>query len=387
MLYLFFISSSLASAEAITVGPPAASVASAAASLLRSWRRADPPGVAGAEGLRGVPLSDGRTGVAAREDVRRLGGGEAAPAASGLARERGVDLRAVTGSGNMGRVLADDVLAAATPAATPAAAVAAPAVGAPASATRAPLVYRPPARQMEDMDVAVTDNVGKGMIKSMNEALKMPYMALGEELDVTDLIALQKSLKPIAEKQYGYKISLTAFFIKAISLALHEHPKANSKFAATEPPSYTVFGSRNVPIVIDSKYGRMVPNVKDVSNLSVLGMQQDVLRLAGAAQNNKFSLSDIKGGTITFSNIGMIGTEDPRPIPFDGQACIGALGRLVVVTAELGDACMKKHETTSCTSTCEAHEIHALLSVPGAATLFASQSDAEEECWMSHRFC
>mmetsp|Transcript_23531 Transcript_23531/g.75927 ORF Transcript_23531/g.75927 Transcript_23531/m.75927 type:complete len:378 (+) Transcript_23531:308-1441(+) len=90
MLYRFFISSSLASAEAITVGPPAASVASAAASLLRSWRRADPPGVAGAEGLRGVPLSDGRTGVAAREDVRRLGGGEAAPAASGLARERGV---------------------------------------------------------------------------------------------------------------------------------------------------------------------------------------------------------------------------------------------------------------------------------------------------------
>lgn len=265
----------------------------------------------------------------------------ATPKVRGLAREMGIDVSTVSGTGGNGRVLVKDLEAAAAAAKAPAtAAVAATAVpaatpttAAPATpiATKAPLVYRPPARQLEDAKVEITSNVGKGMVKSMNEALKMPYMALGEELDVTDLIALQKSLKSISEKQYGSKVSLTAFFIKAISLSLHEHPKVNSKFFDGEAPKYTVFGAHNVSVAIDSKNGLMVPNVKDVANLSVLEIQQEVLRLAAGAQSNKLSMNDIKGGTITFSNVGTIGTKDPRPIPFDGQACIGALGRLMTL--------------------------------------------------------
>lgn len=267
----------------------------------------------------------------------------ATPKVRGLAREMGIDLATLSGTGENGRVLAQDLEAAAAaakapvtaavaaaPAATPVAAAPATPIATP-SAAKAPLVYRPPARQLEDQKVEITDNVGKGMVKSMNDALKMPYMALGEELDVTDLIALQKSLKSISEKQYGSKVSLTAFFIKAISLALHEHPKVNSKFFDGEAPKYTVFGAHNVSVAIDSKNGLMVPNVKDVANLSVLEIQQEVLRLAAGAQSNKLSMNDIKGGTITFSNVGTIGTKDPRPIPFDGQACIGALGRLMTL--------------------------------------------------------
>lgn len=314
-----------APASAAAAAPPAAAAAAAAAPVaaaVQATPAAAPAAVPGAPATAGTRIP--APGVLASPKVRAI------------AREHGVDLRAISGSGNMGRVLVDDVLllaASSASAVAPATASAvAPAVASAVSpVAAAPLVYRPPARQMEDLDVAVTDNIGKAMVKSMNEALKMPYMALGEELDVTELIALQKSLKPIAEKRYGSKISLTAFFIKAISLALHEHPKINSKFADGEPASYTVFGSHNVSVAIDSKHGLMVPNVKDVSNLSVLDIQQDVLRLAGAAQSNKLGLSDIKGGTITFSNIGTIGTKDPRPIPFDGQACIGALGRMMTL--------------------------------------------------------
>jgi 2-oxoisovalerate dehydrogenase E2 component (dihydrolipoyl transacylase) len=252
----------------------------------------------------------------------------ATPIVRALAAEKGVDLTKVTGSGAMGRVLKDDVLAAASGvgAAQPAAASAKS-----AAPTASPLVYRPAVRNLEDITVQITDGVGKGMVKSMTEALKMPIMALGEELDVTELIALQKALKPIAEKQYGSKVSMTAFFLKAISLALYEHPIINSKFKDGTPASYTKFGSHNISVAIDSKNGLMVPNIKDVGNLSVLDIQQEVLRLAGAAQANKLALSDITGGTITFSNVGTIGTKDPRPIPFDGQAVIGAAGRVMVL--------------------------------------------------------
>lgn len=252
----------------------------------------------------------------------------ATPIVRALAADKGVDLKQVTGTGAMGRVLKQDVLAAAEGQLTRA--VPEPVIT-PQVKTTTPLVYRPAGRSLQDVTVEITDGVGKGMVKSMTDALKMPYMALGEEVDVTDLVCLQKALKPVAEKLYGSKVSMTAFFLKAISLALYEHPIVNSKFKEGTPASYTKFGSHNISVAIDSKNGLMVPNIKDVGNMSVLEIQQDVLRLAAAAQANKLALSDITGGTITFSNVGTIGTKDPRPIPFDGQAVIGAAGRVMVL--------------------------------------------------------
>jgi 2-oxoisovalerate dehydrogenase E2 component (dihydrolipoyl transacylase) len=267
------------------------------------------------------------TPASPRQVGSRAPGVLATPIVRALAAEKGVDLKQVTGTGAMGRVLKQDVFAAAV--GQVAAVPSEPST--PEVKTPMPLLYRPAVRSLQDVTVEITDGVGKGMVKSMTDALKMPYMALGEEIDVTDLVSLQKALKPIAEKQYGSKVSMTAFFLKAISLALYEHPIINSKFKEGTPASYTKFGSHNISVAIDSKNGLMVPNIKDVGNMSVLEIQQDVLRLAAAAQANKLALSDITGGTITFSNVGTIGTKDPRPIPFDGQAVIGAAGRVMVL--------------------------------------------------------
>lgn len=185
----------------------------------------------------------------------------------------------------------------------------------------------------QDKVVEITDMVGKGMVKSMVESLNVPYMALGEEIDMTDILALQKRLKEPALKRYGTKITVTSFMIKAVSLALYEHPKVNSKFGPSDatPPKYTIYGSHNVSVAIDTPHGLVVPNVKDVGNLTVLEIQLELMRLAAAAMDNKLSLNDIKGGTIALSNIGVIGTKDPRPILFDGQAVIGAAGRTMTL--------------------------------------------------------
>merc|ERR1719401_109441 len=121
--------------------------------------------------------------------------------------------------------------------------------------------------------------------------------------------------------------------IKAVSLALSEHPKINSKFgpADANPPRYTAYGSHNICVAIDSPHGLVVPNIKDVGNLSVVEIQRELVRLAADAKSNKLAMKDIQGGTITISNIGVIGTKDPRPIPFAGQAVIGATGRTMTL--------------------------------------------------------
>merc|ERR1711972_280021 len=118
-----------------------------------------------------------------------------------------------------------------------------------------------------------------------------------------------------------------------MSLAINEVPIVNSKFgpADANPPNYTMFGSHNISVAVDTPHGLLVPNIKDVGNLSVIEVQQELMRIADLAKKNKLSMKEIGGGTITFSNIGAIGTKDPRPIPFDGQAVIGAAGRTMTL--------------------------------------------------------
>jgi len=251
----------------------------------------------------------------------------ATPKVRALAKEHGVDLNTVKGSGASGRVLPEDVMAAmkTAPTAAPAAAEATKAAAA------APT--RPTIRPGEDKIVEITDMIGKGMVKSMVASLSVPYMALGEEIDVTELLALQKAMKDFSLKQYGTKVTITSFLLKAISLALNEWPIINTKFgpADANPSYYTMYGNHNISVAVDTPHGLVVPNIKDCGNLSVIEIQSELGRIARAALDNKLAMKDITGGTITFSNVGAIGTKDPRPILFDGQAVIGAAGRTMTL--------------------------------------------------------
>merc|ERR1712217_752003 len=126
----------------------------------------------------------------------------------------------------------------------------------------------------------------------------------GEEIDLTKLLALHKSLKDVSATKHGVKVSVTCFLLKALSLAIDENPKVNSKFGPTDanPPTYTLYGNHNISVAIGTPHGLVVPNIKDVGNLTLLEIQQEISRLAAAAKDNKLALPDIKGGTITLSN-------------------------------------------------------------------------------------
>jgi len=245
----------------------------------------------------------------------------ATPKVRGMARKLGIDLNSVKGSGNEGRVLPEDLEEAIKPKPEPKHVASDKPTAKPA----------PPEAIDVDEVVQITDQLGKGMVKSMTQALSQPVMGLGEELDITELVAMQKRLKSVSKDVYGVRVSLTTFFIKALSMALTAHPKLNSKFNDSEPPSYTVHGKHNICVAIETPHGLVNPNIKDVGNLSVLEIQRKLVQLAKAANERKLTFEDNIGGTITISNIGMIGVKDPIPILYGGQALIIGIGRLMVL--------------------------------------------------------
>jgi 2-oxoisovalerate dehydrogenase E2 component (dihydrolipoyl transacylase) len=316
--------------DKVKVGSTLVEIETASGAPVKAAPAAAPAASAPAAAVSAVPAA--KSAPASAASGAKAPGVLATPKVRHLAKEMGIDLNTVSGTGALGRVLEEDLKASVKTAAPTTATVAAKQSAASKPAA-APLVFRPPPRSTEDKVVQITDMVGKGMVKSMIESLSVPYMALGEEIDMTELLALQKQVKELALKKYGTKVTVTSFMMKALSMALQEHPKVNSKFgpADANPSYFTQYGSHNISVAIDSPFGLVVPNIKDVGNLSVLEIQNELMRLAAAAQEGKLAINDIKGGTITLSNIGVIGTKDPRPILFDGQAVIGATGRTMVL--------------------------------------------------------
>jgi 2-oxoisovalerate dehydrogenase E2 component (dihydrolipoyl transacylase) len=96
------------------------------------------------------------------------------------------------------------------------------------------------------------------------------------------------------------------FFIKAFSLALTHYPIMNSTYHVTKPFEYNLIDSHNISIAIDSPKGLVVPNIKDCQKLSILEIQQELLRLRKLGEEGKLGGKDLFDGTITISNIGFI---------------------------------------------------------------------------------
>jgi len=280
------------------------------------------------EASTSAPVAAAPTAAPARSaspPARATGGkAKATPPVRKLAKEMGIDLASVPGTGPEGRVLKEDVLAFATAGAgTPAQAPAGgPAAAAPAAPAR-PIVVAP-----GDTEVKITDATGKAMVKAMMASLSVPHMGIHEEVDPSAMMDLQRRLKGSVLKKHDMKLSMTAFLVKAMSMAISEVPLVNSKFTGNEQnPAYVLYGSHNISVAIGSKRGLVVPNVKNCQALSVLDIQREMLRLQKAADEGGLSIDDIRGGTISLSNIGVVGGTYARPVLFDGQAVIGALGR------------------------------------------------------------
>jgi len=274
----------------------------------------------------------GKTASAAKASDEGHGDGEVltSPVVRRLAKELGVDLSQVKGSGKGGRITKEDVedfaMGIGAQAKTPTPAAAAPVQSAPA--TSAPLPPRPVVVGRNETISVPVKGYGRAMVKSMTDALKVPHMNIGEEVDMTELLEIRSSLKTLLEKS-KQKLTITPFIIKALSCAMTKVPIMNSKFDIASNDKYTLYGAHNISIAIDTPNGLVVPSIKNVESLNVLEIQQELTRLVTLAESNKLSQADLTGGTVSLSNVGVIGGTYVKAILFDGQASIIALGRVM----------------------------------------------------------
>ncbi|MDX1635624.1 MAG: dihydrolipoyllysine-residue acetyltransferase [Marinobacter sp.] len=243
----------------------------------------------------------------------------ASPAVRRLVREHELNLADVPGSGKDGRVLKADILAHLDEGARTATAE---------EGTEAPA--RPAARRggetPREVRVEPIRGVKAAMAKHMaTAAATIPHFIYSEEIDVTDLLALRARLKPEAE-QRGSRLTLMPFIMKAMALAVQEYPVLNSRL--NEDASEIHYQPEcNIGMAVDSKAGLIVPNIKGVERLTLLGIADEVARLTEAARSGRVSQEDLKGGTITISNIGALGGTYAAPIINAPEVAIVALGR------------------------------------------------------------
>jgi 2-oxoisovalerate dehydrogenase E2 component (dihydrolipoyl transacylase) len=165
------------------------------------------------------------------------------------------------------------------------------------------------------------------MAKQMVESVTtIPHFTLSDEIDLTDLINVRKELKQHYADQ-GVKLTMMPFFIKALSLALKEFPIINSQ-VNDDCSELTYFNDHNIGMAVDSKLGLLVPNIKSCQAKNMVEIANEVSRLTDQARVGRVSPADLKGGTITISNIGAIGGTTATPIINKPESAIVALGKL-----------------------------------------------------------
>lgn len=256
----------------------------------------------------------------------------ATPSTRKLARELGVDIERVMGTGPGGRVMDDDVRRAVSgPAkANPilAGQAAVPRVaGAAESKGENKLIGAPTvADESGDERVPLTHMrkvIAERMVYSKTH---IPHACGMDIVDVTRLVEIREKEKKNFEPK-GVKLTYLPFIVKAVAIALKEHPRFNAHF--DEGKSELVIRKRhNIGIAVDTPEGLMVPVVKDVDTKSIVEIARDIERLADAAKQRKLKLDEMRGGSFTITNVGSVGGLFSTPVINPPEVAIMGIHRI-----------------------------------------------------------
>lgn len=236
----------------------------------------------------------------------------ATPATRRLAREMGVDLNTMSGSGLAGRVTRDDVLGSAGGSAAQVSTTGAGATsaGSPSMNFPKPAFNSTNASMEERVDLI-------GIRKKIAQNLQMsksiiPHFTLMDEADVTQLVSLRESLKDFAEKN-GTKITYLPFVMKALIATIREFPQFNASIddAASQIVYKKYF---NIGFAADTPNGLVVPVIKNADQKSILEISKEIIDLSKRARDGKLKPDEMKGASITITNIGSVGGTYATPI-------------------------------------------------------------------------
>ena len=241
-----------------------------------------------------------------------------------LARELGVDLATVSGTGVGGRVRREDVEAAAAAARAAVAAPAAPEAPAAPAAPQPAAVREPsPLRGTTEKMSRLRQTIARRMVESLQTAAQLTTVI---EVDVTKVAVLRARSKDAFLAKHGTKLTFLPFFVKAATEALAYHPKIN---ATINDKEVTYFDYEHVGIAVDTPRGLLVPVMKNAGDKDIAGIAASINDLAARTRDSKIGPDELSGSTFTVTNTGSGGALFDTPVLNMPETAIMGVGTIV----------------------------------------------------------
>ncbi|MCL5116740.1 MAG: 2-oxoglutarate dehydrogenase complex dihydrolipoyllysine-residue succinyltransferase [Firmicutes bacterium] len=240
----------------------------------------------------------------------------ATPEVRRLAREQGVDLNQISGSGPRGRVVRDDVLQSAAPAAPPTPAAVSTAGPAPAA-----LGASSAAGGREEERVTMSSRrqtIARRLVEAQHTAAMLTTF---NEVDMTNILAVRARRRDAFKERYGVGLGFMSFFTKAAVGALKLFPRLNAEIQGAD---MIIKHYYDIGVAVSTDGGLVVPVIRDADRLTFAEIERQVADLAQRARQNKLSLKELQGGTFTITNGGTFGSLLSTPILNAPQ--VGILG-------------------------------------------------------------
>lgn len=280
--------------------------------------------------MEAAPAAAAAASAPAAAEPASAAGARISPKARRLAREHGVDISKLRGSGSGGEILAEDIMKAA------ASSVSAAQTAPPAASTRptSPPPAAPPAAPAPVATPgAAVSSIGRIMAERTTQSwTTVPHFFVTRDVDATWLNATRERLIPVIERSHGVKVTHTDLIVGAVSRALRQHPRMNGSWANG---SITINADVNVALAMAVDDAVVTAVIKNSDRISVGEIAQRRKELADRARANRLQPADITGATFTISNLGMFAVDAFTAIivpPQAGILAVGAIGERVVAS-------------------------------------------------------
>lgn len=238
----------------------------------------------------------------------------ATPLVRTLARERGIDLAALTGTGPGGRIIRADIEGDRQPAPAAETVVVA---GTPKAETDE-------RRNSEEVELSSVRRVIARRLST--SARSVPHFYVTAVADAEELVKLRGNLNETLIASGRPKVSINDLLVRACALALRTHPSVNASYRGDEAETMFVHRRVNIGIAVASESGLVVPVIDDVDQKTVTQVSTETKTLVTLANERRLSPSQMSGGTFTISNLGMYGVEDFTAIINPPEGAILAVG-------------------------------------------------------------
>lgn len=266
---------------------------------------------------------------AKRPDRREAAAPLVSPIAQRMAQERGIDLARVKGTGPRGQITKEDVLQFA-----PAAPVPVP----------APTVASNDAKEDTWLDLNPVQRLtGQRMLESVQTA---PHFSLSVDVDMTNALQLRETWMSAVTQETGERLSVTGILVKIVAASLKSFPRANASFRDGRVKLHSEI---NIGVAMGTEQGLVVPAIRAANTKSFIQITRELKALQAKAAAMRFSPDDLNDGTFTISNLGMYGVDRFNAIINPTQSAILAVGRIIKTPIGMPDDSIALRPLMNCT--------------------------------------